>query len=78
MSDMSKKEAFEEAKKFFDKFDVDNDSHSAVIVMYDQSEGHFRMLTVNASTGQVIAMLDKAMETLVESVIPPPTDRTIN
>jgi hypothetical protein len=65
MKDTTKQEAMDKVKHMFDKFDVDNDDHLAIVIMYDKKLGDFRMLTLNTSPGSAVAMLDNAMESVM-------------
>ena len=79
MDEAEKREALAKAQEMFSKFDVDNKDHSAVILLYDKSTGTFRMLTVNTQPGTALAMLDNAMDTVLDVIhdLDNP-DRTLN
>ena len=79
MNEADKKEALAKAQEMFKQFDVDNKEHTAIILMYDKSTGTFRMLTVNAVPETVLAMLDSAMQTVVDVIEDCDNpDRTLN
>jgi hypothetical protein len=79
MNDLEKREALQKAKEMFDTFDVDNENHSAIIILYDKGKQRFKMVTVNTSAGHAILMLANAHESIVQSIeseLDP--DRTLN
>jgi D-alanine-D-alanine ligase-like ATP-grasp enzyme len=79
MTDVEKQKALERAKEMFDSFDVDNDQHSAIIIMYDKEAGNFKMLTVNANPTTAMLLLTNAYESVIEGVKDMlSTDRTLN
>lgn len=79
MDEALKKEALEKFKQMFNTFDIDNENHAAIFLMYDKTEGEFRMLTLNTTPSIAIAMLDSATESLVECINDSlDDDRTLN
>lgn len=79
MNKVEKKKAIKKAKEMFETFDVDNEEHSAIIILYDKGKQQFKMVTVNASAGHAILMLANAYGSIVESVEDElDTDRTLN
>jgi hypothetical protein len=79
MNEIEKKEAFKKAKEMFETFDVDNEEHSAIIILYDKGKQKFKMVTVNASASYAILMLANAHGSILESVEAElDTDRTLN
>ena len=38
MKDTTKQEAMDKIKHMFDKFDIDNDDHLAIVIMYDKKK----------------------------------------
>lgn len=68
MADTEKQKAMERVKKMFDTFDVDNEQHSAIVIMYDKEAGDFKMLTVNATPMTAALLLTNAYESVLESV----------
>ena len=79
MGNNEKKEAFDKAKQFFDKFDVDDDKHAAVIILFDKEAKAIRMLTINANPGCTLMMLNNATDTFIESIESAmDIDRTLN
>ena len=73
------KACIQKAKEMFDTFDVDNENHSAIIILYDKGKQRFKMVTVNTSAGHAILMLANAHESIVQSIeseLDP--DRTLN
>lgn len=79
MNEIEKKEALEKAKEMFNTFDVDNEDHSAIIILYDKSKKQFKMVTVNTSAGHAMLMLTNAYESIIESIEAElNTDRTLN
>lgn len=79
MDEALKKEAMDKFKKMFDKFDIDNQDHAAIFLMYDKKEGDFRMLTLNTTPGVAMAMLDSATDSLMECINDSlDDDRTLN
>ena len=78
MDEVTKRDALEKAKKMFDKFDIDNDNHSAIIIMYDGQDSQFRMLMINTNPGQAMLLLDNAVESVIEDVSDAVKYRTMN
>ena len=78
MDDVTKQEALEKARKMFDKFDIDDENHSAIIIMYDKKEGQFRMLTINTTPPTAMALLDNAVESVIETISDLINPRTLN
>ena len=78
MDEVSKQQALEQARQMFDKFDIDDENHSAIIVMYDKKESAFRMLTINTNPGEAMMLLDNAMESVVDSISDAVKYRTMN
>lgn len=79
MNDLEKREALQKAKEMFDTFDVDNENHSAIIILYDKSKKQFKMVTINTAAGHAMLMLTNAYESIVESIEAElHTDRTLN
>jgi hypothetical protein len=79
MTDTEKRKALDRAKEMFDTFDIDNEQHSAIIIMYDKEGGNFRMLTVNATPMTAMLLLTNAYESVLDGVKDMmDTDRTLN
>ena len=79
MTDTEKQKALDRAKEMFDSFDVDNEQHSAIIIMYDKEAGNFKMLTVNATPTTAMLLLTNAYESVLDGVKDMlNTDRTLN
>lgn len=79
MTDTEKQKALNRAKEMFDSFDVDNEQHSAIIIMYDKEASNFKMLTVNASPTIAMLLLTNAYESVIEGVKDMmDSDRTLN
>lgn len=79
MNDLEKREALQKAKEMFETFDVDDENHSAIIILYDKGKKRFKMVTVNTSAGHAILMLANAHESILETIeseLNP--DRTLN
>jgi len=79
MTDTEKQKAFNRAREMFDSFDIDNEQHSAVIIMYDKEASSFKMLTINASPTESMLLLTNAYESVlagVKDMLNP--DRTLN
>jgi hypothetical protein len=66
MTDSVKTESLAKAKQMFDSFDIDNDDHSVILLMYDKHEGKFNMVSLNTSPGVALGMLDNATEAILE------------
>lgn len=79
MTDTEKQKALNRAKEMFDSFDVDNEQHSAIIIMYDKEASNFKMLTVNATPTTAMLLLTNAYESVIDSVKDMmDSDRTLN
>lgn len=79
MDDIEKKEALNKAKEMFAKFDVDNENHSAVVMMHDNTTSAFRMLVINADSSFTLTMLTTAIQATIESLeAADDPDRTLN
>jgi hypothetical protein len=79
MDNMEKQKALNRAKEMFDSFDIDNEQHSAIVIMYDKEASNFKMLTVNATPTTAMLLLTNAYESVIDSVkdmLDP--DRTLN
>lgn len=68
MDEINKQQALEQAKQMFDKFDIDDANHSAIIVMYDKKESAFRMLTINVTPSEAMMLLDNAVDSVIDNV----------
>lgn len=78
MDEVTKRDALDKAKQMFDKFDIDNDNHSAIIIMYDGKESQFRMLMINTNPGQAMMLLDNAVESVIDDISEEVKYRTLN
>jgi len=78
MDEMEKEEALRRAKEMFNTFDIDNEKHSGIIVMYDKESNNFKMLTINANPETVIMLLSTAYDTALENMENIMPDRTLN
>jgi len=79
MTDTEKQKALDRAKEMFDSFDVDNEQHSAIIIMYDKEASNFKMLTVNTTPMTAALLLTNAYESVLDGVKDMlDTDRTLN
>ena len=78
MDEVTKNDALEKARQMFDKFDIDDSNHSAIIIMFDKKESQFRMLTINTNAGEAMMLLDNAVESVVEEVSDAVRYRTLN
>lgn len=72
-------EALEKAKEMFNKFDIDNDAHAGVIIMFDKNASAFRMVALNcneleasALTLQALMIFNEASNSEIDD------DRTLN
>lgn len=69
MDELKKKtkgEALARAIEMFRDFDIDDDRYSGMVLMYDKKEERFRMLTINATPGEIVVMLDSAFNAVVD------------
>lgn len=78
MDEVTKRDALDKAKQMFDKFDIDDENHSAIIIMHDKKENQFRMLLINTNPGQAMMLLDNAVESVIDDISEALKYRTLN
>jgi hypothetical protein len=66
MNDSVKNNSFNKAKQMFNSFDVDNEDHSVILIMYDKSDGQVNMVTLNTSAEVAVNMLGTAMSAVMD------------
>lgn len=71
-------EALDKAKEMFNKFDIDNDDHACVIIMFDKSASAFRMVALNCNEFEASALTLQALTIFNEANESQDDDRILN
>jgi len=78
MRDAGNREAMSRAKELFDRFDIDNEKHCGIIIMFDGENERLSMVALNSNAIKTMVLLVQAMTILRDAEDGAEGDRVLN